>query len=49
MPQLEDEVRHGFKVSRFPDFWPFGGDRHTSYGAQACARVPERGWSFEAL
>ena len=22
MPQLEDVVRHGFKVSRFPDFWP---------------------------
>ena len=27
MPQLEDGVRHGFEVSRFPDFWPFfGGD-----------------------
>ena len=23
MPQLEDGVRHGFEVSRFPDFWPF--------------------------
>ena len=25
MPQLEGGVRHGLKVSRFPDFWPFGG------------------------
>ena len=23
MSQLEDGVRHGFEVSRFPDFWPF--------------------------
>ena len=30
MPQLEDGVRHGRKVSRFPDFWPYwGGDGHT--------------------
>ena len=27
MPQLEDGVRHGFKASRFPDFWPFWGGR----------------------
>ena len=26
MPQLEDGVRHGFKVSRFPDSWPHWGD-----------------------
>ena len=25
MPQLEDGVRHGFEVSRFPDCWPFLG------------------------
>ena len=25
-------VRHGFKVSRFPDFWPYwGGDGHTPH------------------
>ena len=27
MPQLDDGVRHGFKVSRFPDFWPYWGVR----------------------
>ena len=26
MPQLEDGVRHGFEVSRLPDFWPLWGD-----------------------
>ena len=29
MPQLQGGVRHGLEVSRFPDFWPFGGDGHT--------------------
>ena len=28
MPQLQGGVRHGFEVSRFPDFWPFWGDGH---------------------
>ena len=47
MPQLEDGVRHRFKVSRFPDFWPYwGGGGNNPHRAQACARVPERGWSL---
>ena len=25
MPQLEDGVRHGLEVSRFPDFWLYWG------------------------
>ena len=25
MPQLRDGVRHGFKVSRFPNFWLYWG------------------------
>ena len=32
MPQLEDGVGHGLKVSRFPDFWPLWGDGHTPTG-----------------
>ena len=46
MPQLKDGVRCGFKVSRFPDFWPYWGDGNNPYRAQACARVPERVWSL---
>ena len=30
MPQLQGGVRHGFKVSRFPDFWPLWGGRACS-------------------
>ena len=37
MPQLEDGVRHGFKVSRFPDFWPFwGGQAYSPQGSGMC-------------
>ena len=38
MPQLEDGVRHGFKVSRFPDFWPYLGGR--AYSPQGSWHVP---------
>ena len=40
MPQLEDGVRHGFKVSRFPDFWPYLGGR---------AYSPQGSWHVSAL
>ena len=43
MPQPEDGVRHGFKVSRFPDFWPYWGDGNNPYRALACASLRERG------
>ena len=47
MPQLEDGVRHGFRVSRFPDFWPYRGGRGIlPTGFMACASSPERGWSL---
>ena len=37
MPQLEDGVRHGFKVSRFPDFWPFFlGGAYSLKGSDMC-------------
>ena len=37
MPQLQGGVRHGLKVSRFPDFWPFGGTGILPKAALACA------------
>ena len=37
MPQLEDGVRHGFEVSRFPDFWPrLGGWAYSLKGSGMC-------------
>ena len=42
MPQLEDAVRHGFTVSRFPDFWPYWGTGILPTGFMACASSPER-------
>ena len=53
MPQLEDGVRHGFKVSRFPDFWPFWGGGWMGILSKGLRDVPGflkggRVWSFLA-
>ena len=37
MPQLQGGVRRGLEVSRFPDFWPFGGMGILLKAALACA------------
>ena len=39
MPQLQGGVRHGFEVSRFPDFWPFWGMGILPRAALGCAEV----------
>ena len=49
MPQFEDGVRYGFKVLRFPDFWPFLGGQAYPTGFMACASSPGGGWSLGAL
>ena len=49
MPQLQGGMRHGFKVSRFPDSWPFqGGTGILPKAALAVPGVPWV-WSFRAL
>ena len=40
LSQIKDGVRHGFKVSRFPDFWPYWEDGHAPLESLTCARVP---------
>ena len=49
MPQLEDGVRHGFEVSRLPDFWPFLGGRAYSLKGSGMCQGSLKGVEFGSL